>query len=116
MSATRTVARGVGKTIKWFVIACFSLIVVGIVVAIVGVGMAASDSEQQATNVSAHISQIHIGMTRAQVRAIIGAPDSTQHLESSGLVSDMWYYGSLSTDGSYQFAFDNGVLTSKNRW
>jgi outer membrane protein assembly factor BamE (lipoprotein component of BamABCDE complex) len=114
--STAAVARGVGKTIKWFVIACFSLIVILIAVAIVGLGVAANDSDKQATNVAAHISEIHMGMTRPEVRAILGKPDSTQHLESGGLVSDMWYYGTLSTKGSYQFAFDNGVLTSKNRW
>lgn len=115
MSA-RAVARGVGQTIKWIVISLVLLIAIIIVVALIGLGKEASDADKQATNVSAHISEIKLGMTRAEVRAILGKPDSTQHFESGGSSDDTWYYGTLSSKGSYQFAFENGRLRAKNRY
>jgi outer membrane protein assembly factor BamE (lipoprotein component of BamABCDE complex) len=115
MSA-RAVARGVGRTVKWLVIACFALVAVIIVVAVIGIGKEANDSDTQSANVKSHLSQVHLGMTRPEVRAILGKPDSTQHMESSGFKDDTWYYGTLSASGSYQFVFENGKLTAKNRY
>jgi hypothetical protein len=112
----KAVARGIGQTIKWLMIGVFALVAVIIVVAIVGLGKAASDADTQSSSVSAHITEIHLGMTRAEVRAIVGAPDSKQHMESGGSSEDLWYYGTLSSKGSYQFVFDNGRLTAKNQY
>lgn len=112
----KAVARGIGTTIKWLVIAVFALVAVIIVAAVVGLGKAASDADTQSTNVSAHISEIQLGMTRPEVRAIVGKPDSTQHMESGGTVEDLWYFGTLSSKGSYQFVFEDGRLTAKNQY
>lgn len=117
MSAAKSVARGVGTTIKWLVFAVFALVAIIIVVAVIGLGKAANDANVQSASVTSHISEIHLGMTRPQVKAILGKPDSTQHSETAGLgTDDEWYYGTLSTKGNYQFVFQNGVLTAKNRY
>lgn len=116
MSAVKSVARGVGQTIKWLMITIFAIVAIIIVLAVVGLGKASNDADTQSGNVTAHISEIQMGMTRADVRAIIGKPDSTQHMDSGGLVDDTWYYGTLSSKGSYQFVFTNGRLTAKNRY
>lgn len=108
--------RGAGKTIKWFVILVFAILAIIIVVAVIGLGKASNDANSQSKTVAKHIKEIHLGMTRAQVRGIVGKPDSTQHFESNGLKDDTWYYGTLSTKGSFQFVFTNGRLTAKNRY
>lgn len=115
MSA-RAVARGVGHTIKWIVISAFALIVIIVVVALVSLGKASSNADKQSSRVAAHIQQVHLGASKAQVRAILGKPDSTQRMVTSGLVDDTWYYGTLSAKGSWQFVFVNGRLTAKNRY
>jgi outer membrane protein assembly factor BamE (lipoprotein component of BamABCDE complex) len=117
VSAAKSVARGIGKTIKWLVFGVFAFVAIIIVVAVIGLGRASNDANTQSANVSAHISEIHLGMTRSQVRAILGKPDSTQHSETAGLgTDDEWYYGTLSAKGSYQFVFQNGKLSAKNRY
>lgn len=116
MSAVVKTGRVIGKVVKWFLAIAALLVAIIIVVAIVGLGKAANNADKQSTNVAAHVNQVQLGMTEAQVRSILGKPDSKQHMVSSGLVSDEWYYGTLSTKGSWQFAFDNGRLTAKNQY
>jgi outer membrane protein assembly factor BamE (lipoprotein component of BamABCDE complex) len=115
MSA-KGVARGIGKTIKWLIIVLVGIVALVIVLAIIGLGKASNDADSQSKKVTAHLSQIKLGMTRTQVKAIVGKPDSTQRMVTSGLVDDTWYYGTLSAKGSYQFVFENGKLTAKNRY
>lgn len=113
------VVRFVGSAIKWFVITIVAIVAIVIVVAAVGLGKAGSDSQKASKNVSAHISEIHLGMTKDEVVGILGTPEDSQHFESAfaGTTStnDCIYYGSLS-ETSYQFCFDNGSLTSKNTY
>lgn len=107
------VARGVGATIKWVVIVLVGLVALVVVVAIVGLGKASSDADKQSAAVSKRISEVHVGMTRSQVRAVIGKPDSATTTTTNGLRDDLWSYGSLSTKRSYILEFQNGTLTNK---
>lgn len=61
------------------------------------------------------IKQVKIGDTRREVRKLLGKPEDTQRQESEFGVSDCWYYGVLA-EKSWQLCFDDGKLTSKNRW
>jgi DNA replicative helicase MCM subunit Mcm2 (Cdc46/Mcm family) len=55
--------------------------------------------------------QVEIGMSKGEVRDIMGSkPRDTQVMESEYGKNETWYYG------SYQLSFDNGKLTSKNRY
>jgi outer membrane protein assembly factor BamE (lipoprotein component of BamABCDE complex) len=111
------VLKGIGKTIKWILILGALLIVVIVVIAIFSLGKAGNDADKQSANVTAHLSQIRLGMTETQVKAILGKPDSTQRSQTAGLgTMDEWYYGTLSAKGSYQFSFTNGKLEAKNRY
>lgn len=57
------------------------------------------------------IKQLKFGMTKAEVRSIMGAPPrDKQHMSSQGMTIDEWYYG------SYQLSFTDGKLDSKNKY
>jgi outer membrane protein assembly factor BamE (lipoprotein component of BamABCDE complex) len=116
VTATRRVARGVGKTIKWMLIGSFLLIVIIAIVAIASAGKAVNKSEQNGKATAAKIGQVHNGMTEAAVRSILGTPESTQRSNVQGLgYEDEWYYGTLSKN-DYQLSFNNGRLNSINRY
>jgi predicted small secreted protein len=81
-----------------------------------GSGPDLSGSDTSNTDaVAAHWQEIHYGMSKDEVTALIGTPDDSQHMESQGYSSDCIYYGSLSLT-SYQFCFENGSLDSKNQY
>jgi outer membrane protein assembly factor BamE (lipoprotein component of BamABCDE complex) len=56
------------------------------------------------------IKQVKIGMSKAEVRAIMGRPRDVQKFESTYGNSESWYYG------SYQLNFEAGKLESKNKY
>lgn len=96
------------------------LIIVAVVVAIAWGGSSVIDKSQQSSdNVAAHVGEISMGMTKDDVVSILGTPEDAQHFESAfageTTTSDCIYYGSLSSE-SWQFCFDDGVLTSKNTY
>jgi outer membrane protein assembly factor BamE (lipoprotein component of BamABCDE complex) len=57
------------------------------------------------------IKQVSLGMTKSEVRSIMGsAPRDKQRMESEFGVTEMWYYG------SWQLGFTDGKLDSKNKY
>jgi outer membrane protein assembly factor BamE (lipoprotein component of BamABCDE complex) len=58
----------------------------------------------------AHMKQVELGMTKEQVRGLLGKPRDTQVMRSDYGRMDTWYYG------SWQLSFTDGVLDGKNRW
>ena len=55
--------------------------------------------------------QVEIGMTKQEVRQVMGQrPRDTQVMESGYGKSETWYYG------SYQLSFEDGKLDSKLRY
>jgi outer membrane protein assembly factor BamE (lipoprotein component of BamABCDE complex) len=70
--------------------------------------------------VSQLMSDVRLGMSQGEVRAILGEPNHKQQMNTEGYRSDCWYYGST---GSWQLCFDTGLmedhplqLTSKNHY
>ena len=59
---------------------------------------------------SANVSEIKLGMTRSEVRSLIGNPSSTQDMRSVYGNSEYWYYGSS------QVCFDGDRVVSVNRY
>jgi SmpA / OmlA family len=58
----------------------------------------------------AKMRQVTLGMSKADVRALLGKPRDKQVMRTEYGRDDTWYYG------SWQLSFENGSLTSKNRW
>ena len=57
------------------------------------------------------IKQVQLGMSKSEVRQIMGQPPrDKQKMESEYGTSEMWYYG------SWQLSFDDGKLTAKNKY
>jgi hypothetical protein len=117
MAATAArAARGFGKAVKWAILAAAGLIVVGVVIAIVGVGKGVHDANKTAARVAPLMGQVHLGANEASVKALLGKPDSTQSDVSSLGRTDYWYYGTLASKQSFQLVFENGRLRAKNSY
>lgn len=117
MAIAGKAARGVGKTIKWLLIVGALLIVIIIIAAVVGLGSAANDSDKSSSQVSrAKYAQAKTGMAKPQLRSLLGKPERTDETQVNGLRMECWYYGVLSANGSYQFCFQNGKLSTKSRF
>jgi outer membrane protein assembly factor BamE (lipoprotein component of BamABCDE complex) len=58
----------------------------------------------------AKVRQVKLGMSRPEVRTIMGPPRSKQTMRSEFGRSDYWYYG------TWQITFDHGKVDSKNRY
>jgi outer membrane protein assembly factor BamE (lipoprotein component of BamABCDE complex) len=109
--------RGLGKALKWTLLLGGLLVLVIVIVAVVSLGSASNDSEKSAKQVGpAKYRQAHQGMTKPELRALLGKPESTDETSVSGLNMECWYYGILAQSGSYQFCFSNGKLDSKSRY
>jgi outer membrane protein assembly factor BamE (lipoprotein component of BamABCDE complex) len=93
----------------------FILLIGGCAIATFSVGKSLDDSAKSGKAATASMSQVRLGMTRAQVEAILGKPDSDQSMTSSYDTSSCIYYGTLSDD-DWQLCFTNGSLDSKNRY
>lgn len=48
-------------------------------------------------------------------KIIGGEPESTSDMDVNGLSMECWYYGVLSSDGSYQFCFEGNRLSTKSK-
>jgi hypothetical protein len=58
----------------------------------------------------AGMKQVSMGMSRAEVIDLVGKPRSCQHFRSDYVKDDTCYWG------SWQIVFENGEVTSKNRY
>lgn len=96
------------------------LVIAGIVLwTMFSIGNTANKGDESAKTFSAVRNQIYLGMTTADVRAVAGEPEDTQHDEMQNYeggtdTTDYWYYGVLSTEG-WQLVFDNDKLRSINQ-
>ena len=102
---THKIAHGVGSTIKWTIRIIVLFILIGVVVAIIGIGSAANKSREELA--AGHASQVLAGsqrMTQSELQGLLGKPERTDTSEISGLGSlNCWYYGILAQSGTYQF-------------
>jgi outer membrane protein assembly factor BamE (lipoprotein component of BamABCDE complex) len=73
-------------------------------------------SEKSSAQVTAKkVKEVKLGDSKKEVRAALGKPENTDRMESEGMTMECWYYGVLA-DRSWQFCFDDGKLSSKNRY
>lgn len=73
-------------------------------------------SEESSAQVTrAKVKKVKLGDSKKEVRAQLGKPESSDRMEVEGTTMDCWYYGVLA-ERSWQFCFDNGKLSSKNRY
>jgi hypothetical protein len=112
----RGVFRLVGGTIKWALILGALVIVAVIIVVIVAIGKGVNDANKEAARVAPLMVKVTIGEREAPIKALLGKPDSTQSTNVAGQAETYWYYGTLSTKGTWQLVFAAGRLTAKNRF
>jgi hypothetical protein len=55
-------------------------------------------------------STVKLGMTRSEVRTLVGSPNSSQEMNSVYGSTEYWYYGNV------QVCFDGDKVTSINRY
>lgn len=58
----------------------------------------------------AKMRQVQLGMSKKEVRGLLGAPHDKQVFRSESGRDESWYYG------TWQLNFENGNLRSKNRY
>lgn len=114
--AVRGTARAIGKTIKWVVILAVLAVIALVVAVIVGVGQAVNKSEKNGALVTpAKYARVKVGMTPTRVRRLLGKPENTSSIDTSGFKTVCWIYGTLSQKTSSTFCFNNGKLATKSR-
>jgi len=107
----------VGKLVKWTLILGSLIIVVVIVISIVGIGSAVNKSDKSSAQVDpAAFSALSMGTSASTVRRMFGGPESTNTTSVAGFSETCWMYGVLAAKGSYEFCFQHGKLTVKNRF
>ena len=105
----------VGKLVTWTII--LGVLVVVIVISILGIGSVINKSDKGSARVDpATFSALSIGAPASTVRRIWGAPESTSTTSAAGSSETCWTYGVLPARGSYEFCFQHGKLTVKNRF
>ena len=119
------------KVIKGILALSALAILAVVLVGVISAGKSLNDADNTSARVSQHISEVSYGMSTDEVRAILGKPDSTQEMNSAGTELPAgpggpitipgesnveWYYGTLSSKGTWQLSFTNGRLDSKNRY
>jgi hypothetical protein len=111
------IARGVGKTLKWLLILSGLFVVAVVIAVIVGLGSAGEKSDRSSAQVDPKaFAALKIGTPASVVRARFGKPERTNVTEVQGFKQTCWYYGILSSKGSYQLCFEHSKLTAKNRY
>jgi hypothetical protein len=86
-----------------------------LVIGLYSCGSAFNKSEASGKQAQANISSVHLGMTKSEVIAVMGKPESGQQFNTSYGNSSCIYYGTFSSN-DWQLCFDNGRLTSKNHY
>jgi outer membrane protein assembly factor BamE (lipoprotein component of BamABCDE complex) len=95
-----------------------SILILAAALAVPISGSSCEDTEKDLQDVAgendaqyrANIKKVKLGMTADEVRDIMGEPRDKQTTRSAYGNSSFWYFG------TYQLGFDDGKLTSKNRF
>ena len=65
---------------------------------------------------AAEFARLESGISFRELRALVGAPESTSRTEIEGVELECWYYGIVGSSGAYQFCFADGKLRGKARF
>lgn len=109
------------KTILKIVIAGIILMVLAIggCAALLGGAMDEVEKDSQKHSITEkQFKSIKKGTSLKDVKKELGEPEDEQTTETDGLTMDCIYYPVKDGEflDSYQFCFDNGVLSSKSKW
>jgi hypothetical protein len=82
-----------------------------------GVGTRAGVDEQGAAQISpAEFLQVRRGITRDELRALVGTPEDSDSSKVEGVALECWYYGVVGATGAFQFCFADDRLVSRFRF
>ena len=80
------------------------------------VGARAGIDEQGAAQISpAEFLQVRRGVSRDELRALVGKPEDADSSEVEGVSLECWYYGVVGATGAFQFCFADDRLVSRFR-
>jgi hypothetical protein len=81
------------------------------------VGSRAGIDDQGAAQISpAEFLQVKRGVTRDELRALVGKPEDSDSSKVEGVRLDCWYYGVVGATGAFQFCFADDRLVSRFRF
>ncbi len=81
------------------------------------VGARAGAQEQSAAQISpAEFLQVKRGISRAELRALVGKPEDADSSKVEGVDLECWYYGVVGATGAFQFCFADDRLVSRFRF
>ena len=81
------------------------------------VGSRAGIDDQGASQISpAEFLQIRRGVTREELRALVGKPEDADSSTVEGVKLQCWYYGVVGATGAFQFCFADDRLVSRFRF
>ena len=81
------------------------------------VGPRAGIDDQGASQISpAEFLQVRRGVTRDELRALVGKPEAAGSSDVEGVEIDCWYYGVVGATGAFQFCFADDSLVSRFRF
>jgi outer membrane protein assembly factor BamE (lipoprotein component of BamABCDE complex) len=83
--------RLVGKVVKWGVVAAVLLLIMGGILAAVGVGEAAESSQKGTQRAAVAYGQLRKGMSAAHVQQLVGKPEDTAAYHEFGGRTVCWY-------------------------
>lgn len=81
------------------------------------VGSRGDTEDQGAAQVSpAEFLQVKRGVTRDELRALVGQPEDKDSSTVEGVRLDCWYYGVVGATGAFQFCFADDKLVARFRY
>ena len=81
------------------------------------VGSRAGIDDQGASQISpAEFLQVRRGITRDELRALVGKPEDSGSSRVEGVEVECWYYGVVGATGAFQFCFADDRLVSRFRF
>ncbi len=82
-----------------------------------GEKVGAVTEEQGASQISpAEFLHVKRGISREDLRALVGAPEDEDSSKVEGVTLECWYYGVVGATGAFQFCFADDRLVSRFRF
>ena len=116
MKVTEFANRAVGGTRKWPLVFGALVVFAVIILAIAGLRNHVNNADKTVARIAPLVGKVRLGETEAQVRALLGKPDSVETTTDASGKTDYWTYGTAAAKGSWQFTFINRQLSGQTQY